>query len=152
MGGAVASWPARLRGLTLAEIRLLLEAQRDLLACQIAKWRRPVGELLDWNEVTGEQDVPTAPSLETLRSVGWAITRAAGYGVFRPQCLVRSLAIQRMLRRRGVTGSTIRIGVRLRDGEFNAHAWVEIGGLVIGDSRTHVDSFRRITDHRLVEL
>ncbi len=152
MGSAVASWQARLRGLSLTEIGLLLEAQRELLACQIAKWRRPVGELLDWNEVTGEQDVPTAPSVQALRSVGWAVTRAASYGVFRPKCLVRSLAIQRMLRRRGVAGSTIRIGVRLCNGEFNAHAWVEVGGLVIGDSRTHVDSFTRITDHRLVEL
>ena len=152
MGSAVASWQARLRGLTLAEIGLLLEAQRDLLACQVAKWRRPVGELLDWNDVTGQQDVALSARLQTLRSVGWAVTRAASYGVFRPQCLVRSLAIQRMLRRRGVSGSTIRIGVRLRDGEFNAHAWVEIGGVVIGDSPAHVETFTRITDHRLVEL
>lgn len=152
MASAVSSWPARLRGLTLREIGLLLEAQYDLAACQVAKWRRPVGRLLDWSNVTGEQEVQPAARLQTLRSIGWAVTRAASYGAFRPQCLVRSLAIQRMLRRRGIAGSTIRIGVRLRDGEFNAHAWVELGGLVIGDSRAHVESFTRITDHRLVEL
>ncbi len=148
----MSSWPARLRGLTGGELLLLLEAQRDLLACQLAKWRLPAGELLDWGSVTGNPAPAPAASLQTLRAVGWAVTRAASYGVFRPQCLVRSLAIQRMLQRRGVAGSTIRVGVRLRDGEFDAHAWVEVGPLVIGDSRTHVDSFTRVTDHRLVKL
>jgi len=149
---AVANWQARLRGLTMAEVGLLLEAQRDLLACQFAKWRRPVGELLNWKDASGEQAVPLTVSFQALRSIGWAVTRAARYGVFRPQCLVRSLAIQRMLARRGITGSTIRIGVRLHQGEFTAHAWVELAGLVIGDSRAHVETFTRITDHRLVEL
>ncbi|HEU5208100.1 MAG TPA: lasso peptide biosynthesis B2 protein [Longimicrobiales bacterium] len=152
MRAAVSSWPARLRGLTLQDMRLLLEAQRDLLACQLAKWLRPVGRLLDWENASTGEDVQPVASLQTLRAVGWAVTRAASYGVFRPQCLVRSLAIQRMLRRRGIAGSTIRIGVRLQDGAFSAHAWVEVGGLVIGDSRAHVESFTRITDHRLVQL
>lgn len=152
MASAVSSWPARLRGLTLREVGLLLEAQYDLLAGQLAKWTRPIGRLLDWSSITAEQEVQPVASLQTLRSVGWAVTRAANYGVFRPKCLVRSLAIQRMLRRRGIAGSTIRIGVRLREGEFNAHAWVELGDLVIGDSRAHVESFTRITDHRMVNL
>lgn len=152
MISVVAGWGARLRGLTLADVKLLLEAQRDLLSCQIAKWRRPVGELLDWGGSADESATTRQVGLQTVESVGWAITRAARYGVFRPQCLVRSLAIHRMLLRRGITDSTIRIGVRLRDGEFNAHAWVELDGIVIGDSRAHVESFTRITDHRLVEL
>lgn len=148
----VSGWGARWRGLTLTDVLLLLEAQRDLLSCQIAKWRRPVGELLDWDSSPNDTVVSVRVGAHTIQSVGWAITRASRYGVFRPQCLVRSLAIQRMLVRRGITETTIRIGVRLRDGEFSAHAWVELDGMVIGDSRAHVESFTRITDHRLVGL
>ncbi len=152
MSSAVAGWTWRLRRLSVRELLLLAEAQRDLLACQLAKWRRPVGELLDWS---GAPDLPDANGrihYREVEAVAWAVTRAAAYGLFRPRCLVRSLAIQRMLRRRGVRAGSLAIGVRLRDGAFEAHAWVELDGAVIGDSHQHVQTFTRITDHRLVEL
>src|SRR5690606_25498440 len=87
-----------------------------------------------------------------VEAVAWAVTRAASYGVFRPHCLVRSMAIQHMLRRRGIAAGGLRIGVRRRDGEFQAHAWFEIDGVVVGDSRQHVQTFPRVTDIRLVDF
>lgn len=144
-------WASRLRGLTRGEIRLLLEAQRELVACQLAKWRRPVGALLDWS---GPGPEPGTRSIRArdVEQVAWAVSRASAYGLFRPRCLVRSLAIQRMLRRRGITSSSLGIGVRVQQGSFEAHAWVELDGAIVGDTPAHVQSFTRITDHRLVEL
>lgn len=145
-------WLWRVRRVTARELWLLAEAQLVLLSCQVAKWRRPAGELIDWSTTEPSTLEPGRIDFRMVEAVAWAVTRAAAYGVFRPRCLVRSLAIQRMLRRRGIDSSTLNIGVRIRNGAFEAHAWVELDGLVVGDSRRHVQSFTRMTDHRLVEL
>ena len=47
-------------------------------------------------------------------------------------CLHRSLALWWMLGRRGLP-SHFRIGTRRQHGRFEAHAWVELGGVVISD-------------------
>lgn len=144
------TWQRRWSGVTFREIAALAEAQAVLLSCQLAKWRRPLGGLIEWGaEDGGSEDRLDGREIE---AVCWAVTRAARYGVFRPQCLVRSLAIQRMLRRRGIPAGSMRIGVRMRNGSFQAHAWVELRGAVLGDSPAHVRSFTQVTDLRLVEL
>jgi len=145
------AWGRRLRQVTLREVGLLAEAQAVLLSCQLAKMRRPVGQLLEWN--APEPDVITGPiDGRLVESVCWAVSRAHRFGVFRPKCLVRALAIQRMLRRRGIVTSRLQIGVRTLEGRFEAHAWVELGGAILGDSPQHVRQFTRVNDHRLVEL
>ena len=137
--------------MTASELRLLAEAQIVLTACQMARWRRPIGRLVGWN---GAAPTPGDSRVDwpLVQSVAWAVTRAARHGVFRPQCLVQSMAIQRMLRRRGVMTSSLNIGARMVDGVFQAHAWVELGSVVIGDSLHHVRTFTKVTDLRLVEL
>ena len=52
---------------------------------------------------------------------------AARFGPYRPGCLVRSLALQRLLRRSGIE-SRLRIGIRKQDATLDAHAWVEHEG------------------------
>jgi len=89
---------------------------------------------------------------DTITGVVWALTRAARYGVFRPKCLVRSMALERMLRRHGFEGGEIHIGVRLEEGDLKAHAWVEWDGRILGDDPRHVRTFVPATDLRLVEL
>jgi hypothetical protein len=74
-----------------------------------------------------------------------AINRAATYGPLRPRCLARSLGLQRMLERHGVPGSVVRIGVRLQEKEFFAHAWVELEGLPLGESAP-VETFVQLND------
>lgn len=146
---ALTVWRRRIGALTARDIGLLLEAQRDLIACQVRAWRTPVAELLDLETTPSEQQ---PVRLQDIQEVGWAVTRAAVYGVFRPKCLVRSLAIQRMLRRRGIPGGRLAVGVQVTAGGLKAHAWVELDGIIIGDSREYVETFTRITDHRLVKL
>jgi hypothetical protein len=46
---------------------------------------------------------------------------------FRGNCLSRSLTLWWLLRQQGLEG-TLRIGTRFKDGQFQAHAWVEYDG------------------------
>jgi hypothetical protein len=84
--------------------------------------------------------------LPEARRLALAIVRAARFGVFRPQCLVRSVALSRMLTRRGIGGAIVRVGVRRTSGEFLAHAWVELAGETLGDADEHVGTFVPLTN------
>ena len=79
-----------------------------------------------------------------------AINRAAAYGLFRPLCLVRSVALSRMLEAGGMHGSRICVGVRRVRGRFAAHAWVEYRGQVLGDKEQHVSTFLPLDDLQLL--
>ena len=56
-------------------------------------------------------------------------------------CLHRSLALWWLLERRGFD-SRLQFGARKRDGVFEAHAWVEHGGLVVSDDQAEHDYAR----------
>jgi hypothetical protein len=56
-----------------------------------------------------------------------------------------------MLDKRGITDSRVRVGVRRIDGEFGAHAWVELGQRVLGDDARHVSSFAQLLDVKVVK-
>lgn len=135
----------RLRGRDWAE---LLDAQLSLLRAQAQVYTRARGRLIDRND-EGGTEVENVAAAATARRLGVAVDRAARFGVFRPLCLVRSLALHQMLERRGIAGSRIRIGVRRDDGQLMAHAWVEYGGTVIGDRDFHVARFTELADVRL---
>lgn len=67
--------------------------------------------------------------------VWWArrlLQLALRYVPYRPNCLQRSLVLWWLLRQQGLDGE-FRIGVRLREGVFEAHAWVERKGRVLND-------------------
>jgi hypothetical protein len=51
---------------------------------------------------------------------------------FAHNCMHRSLALQRMLARRG-TAAQLRIGIGAKPNLFPGHAWLECGGTVIND-------------------
>jgi len=51
---------------------------------------------------------------------------------FAHNCMHRSLALQRMLARRG-TAAQLRIGIGAKPNLFPGHAWLECGGAVIND-------------------
>jgi len=58
----------------------------------------------------------------------------------RPNCLTRSVTLWWILRRRAVD-SALRIGVRTAGGQFEAHAWVELAGLVVNDDADIAERF-----------
>ena len=118
------------------EMRELAPAQLALLAAQCELWRRPVGRLVTADGVQAPT-VPAAPRPDVARRdaqrLAVAVRRAAAYGLFRPKCLARAIALHRMLERRGIRGSRVRVGVRRGRGTFAAHAWVELHGAALGE-------------------
>lgn len=73
----------------------------------------------------------TSSAVEEAR-VRRAILRAARYAPYRGNCLSQSLAVYWLLRRRGIAAE-LRIGARLDDRVFSAHAWVECEGRIVND-------------------
>ncbi|QQS47687.1 MAG: lasso peptide biosynthesis B2 protein [Acidobacteriota bacterium] len=65
--------------------------------------------------------------------ISWLVDIATRYGIFRANCLQRSLVLWLLLRQRGIQ-SEIHFGTRKNNGKFEAHAWVELDGLVLNDS------------------
>jgi hypothetical protein len=129
--------------------RDLAVAQWALLSAQALVLTRPVGSL---TSPGAEQGAPASPhSLAEAVRLARSVTWAARYGVFRPKCLVRSLALTRLLDRRGISGGVIRVGVRMQERDFDAHAWVELDGRILGDTEAHVGSFTRLPDLRVFE-
>lgn len=54
-------------------------------------------------------------------------------GIYRGNCLSRSIMLWILLRRQGIC-CELRFGSRIRDGEFQAHAWVEHNGIPVNAS------------------
>jgi hypothetical protein len=93
---------------------------------------------------------PTPEQRAAAARLALGVTRAAAYGVFRPLCLVRAVALHGLLERHGMPGSEVRVGVRWTEGKFAAHAWVEYGGAVLGDQESHVREFAELEDLQMV--
>jgi hypothetical protein len=124
----------------------LLQAQWLLVWAQFLIWVLPRGRLLRGaaSVATGTEQAGVDTVL--ARRLALAIARAAEHGVSRPACLVRAVALNRMLCKRGIEGGQVRIGVRMRGGTFAAHAWVELGDLILGDEEWHVSTFTTVED------
>lgn len=148
--GRGASWAPstlvdRLAARSRAEVGALVRAQWALVVAQLIVWTRPVGRLV--SDAAHDEVSRRPPNREAIR-LARSVRQVGRYGLFRPRCLVRSVAIQRVLSARGIHGSYIRIGVRRAGDRFAAHAWVELDGRVIGDDARSVGAFTRLLDVR----
>ena len=65
---------------------------------------------------------------------------AARNGPYQGNCLSQSLALWRLLHRRGVA-STLRIGARRSPAGLEAHAWIEYAGMPLNDTRDVAQRF-----------
>ena len=126
---------------------LLARAQAALWRARRLVRRRPQGELY---RDLAHRPGPALPADPVhgprVRRVGLAVDRVARLGLGRPLCLVRSLAYQSLLEAEGIPGSSIAVGVRKRNGRFEAHAWVEWNGAVVGEDPSYVATFSPLTD------
>jgi hypothetical protein len=140
-------------------VRLRREDWADLLAAQLAVcraqllvWTRRRGALLARESPAVVLPVPPAstalPPRDVLR-LALAVSRAAQYGLFRPTCLVRSVALQQLLARRGFPDSALRVGIRRENGRLRAHAWVEYAGTVLGDDAWLAGQFAALARLRM---
>jgi hypothetical protein len=121
----------RLRALSGAERRLLVEAALLLAVIRAALWLLPFEGVRRVTRRLGRppRRRPSVDGADEARLV-WAVG-AAGRGLPRITCLVRALAAQALLARHG-RASELRLGVARRpDGAFAAHAWLEREGRVL---------------------
>ena len=135
------------------EWRDVWRAQWALLVAHLFVRRRPPGQLTsraDAAESDQAGDPPSNAVRGRAHALGAAVRRAAKYGVFRPACLVRSIALQRLLLADGIAGATIRVGVKQSEAGMDAHAWVELGDDVIGDTAAHVRQYAPLDDLSVV--
>jgi hypothetical protein len=137
-----------------AEWSDLIEAQIAIIAAQFLVWTRPLGRFVSDAPISsiGDREPVSARSRQWRDAfrTARAVRRAANYGVIRPKCLVRAVALTRMLEKRGIYGSRVRVGVQRENGQFAAHAWVELGQRVLGDDARHVATFARLLDVQAV--
>ena len=89
-----------------------------------------VGRTMSW---ATRRERPGPPSNEDaiVRDLARAVNRTERHSPIPGTCLSRSLALQWLLARRGIT-TVLRLGGRIADGLLEAHAWVEHDGAVVG--------------------
>jgi hypothetical protein len=77
---------------------------------------------------------PLGPArIETAREIARIQQAVSRHLVFNASCLEQSLVLWWLAARRGIPAE-LRIGARKQAGRFEAHAWVELGNLVLNDS------------------
>ena len=133
----------KLLRLSAPEWHALAQAQAALLWAQLLLWTQPRGRLFR-APASGEPANPSGSLAPEVRQLALAVARVAEYGLYRPSCLVRSLALHRLLAAHGLRGGVLRVGARLSSGRFAAHAWVEYDGHVLGDEDWHVRQFAEL--------
>ena len=136
--------------LSAVDRRLLLEAMIVLPSVGIGlRWfgmNRLFGlmrAVAGWRAGSALAPDPQAEALRARRLLG----AAARNGLYAGNCLSRSATFWWLLRSRGVQ-SELRIGVRKRNGEFDAHAWVECDGIVLNDRTERLEDYVAF-DHAL---
>ncbi|RYH07503.1 lasso peptide biosynthesis B2 protein [Tropicimonas sp. IMCC6043] len=110
------------------DIRLVPIAAAELLRARVLLALRPGRVALTLLD-TGPGATPLEPAERAwLEGLRWALGGCAKWLPFRTDCLVRSAAGGRILRRRGLPFRThLQVG-RLPSGAFEAHAWIECDG------------------------
>jgi Transglutaminase-like superfamily len=73
------------------------------------------------------------------RAIRWAEYTTPG----RLTCLQRTMALHRLLARRGVA-TRPQIGVRKQGGELQAHAWLEYQGRIVNSSVAHCRQYQAL--------
>lgn len=66
----------------------------------------------------------------------WMVNAADRHGLVHPSCLAKSLTLWWLLARQGIS-SHLRIGIHKEKESFQAHAWVERGGISLNESDEH---------------
>jgi hypothetical protein len=131
----------KIRALDWLEWRIILFSLLWLpwcaLSLRLRGFRRTRQALLVGSAQTQIQD-PDANQLALARRIARAVDLAAIYGMFRANCLQRSLVLCRQLHLRGLPHE-LKWGASLVERDFSAHAWVECGDVVIND-RQDIDN------------
>ena len=83
------------------------------------------------------------PDPDRGRAVAAAVDAGLGLVPMAKTCMRRSLTLSRELQRLGVTG-VVHLGVRHRDGAVEAHAWVQVGDVVVNDEPDELATYTEL--------
>jgi Transglutaminase-like superfamily len=129
--------------LNSAERRLLFEASIVLVAYRVALWLFPWSRVRELRPLSEK----SRAGRFTVERLEWAV-RAASRPIPRATCLTQALALHRLLARAGYS-SSIQIGVGKTPARgFEAHAWVEHGGMTLLSSASEVAHYSRLSTRR----
>ena len=128
---------ANVASLRFDEWRVLAEAVVTLMVVRLALPMVGFPKLLAW-ATRPSPDAGAEWSRERVERTAWVVGLCGRLA--RVRCLTRSLALARVLARRGVA-TDIRIGVLTVDGKLLAHAWVEWRGRALNDDNRRLQGF-----------
>jgi Transglutaminase-like superfamily len=131
--------------------RDLALAQWLLLLAQLRLRTRAAGSLVGGGARTESPSAGRPLDRATVQRAAWAVDRVVAFGPLRARCLARAITLRELLDRRGIDEAVVRVGVRKVDGRFDAHAWVELRGHVIGEHAEHVRQFTVFSGLTLVD-
>ena len=121
---------ARWRGLSFQEKKLLLSMVLQLplisAALRIFGFNRSHAWLLGHSQ-NAEFIHPDAATLQTAERLAELANIAGRRGAVTATCLRQAMLLQWWLRRRGLDAK-LKLGARIDQGQFDAHAWVELEG------------------------
>jgi transglutaminase superfamily protein len=115
-----------LRGFALESAGALILTWLGLRSLGFRRWQRLVSRLTPAAPGTSKISESLLDRCRAMARVEQSVARRLP---FRSNCLDQSLALWWMLRRRGVAAK-MHIGGRKEDANFEAHAWVEVGGYI----------------------
>ena len=128
------------RQLSPADWLILAEAWWTLLGFRLVlRWIRIEAPSAPADSLPDEAG-PLPDHLSRAQRTGRLLGLAARGHILPMTCLVRALALRRLLARRGIP-SRLRIGAGRSGGGFHAHAWAEVQGRAVGEPADLSDRF-----------
>ena len=116
---------------------VLTEALATLAVVEIALRAMEFPRVLSWAKRSSTIGSVSMSQAE-LKRVAWLLGAASRLAGLR--CLTQSVALLRLLSRRGVVADLC-IGVRTENGRLEAHAWVECMGRAVNDNAGNLQRF-----------
>lgn len=123
------------RGLTLREVALFVEAGVTILEARYRLSRSSIDQMRGWVVIEAHKRRTIDDRASLLLAFRRAALRLGG------TCLVRALALQRILSKRGYP-SELRIGVARTAKGFEAHAWLVDGTEILVGAGQEANEFR----------
>jgi len=122
---------ARSRGIALEAAAALVATWAGLRLIGFRRWKALLVRLTPH---PSQLKAPSEPArIATAQEIACIQQSASRHLIFHASCLEQSLVLWWLLDRRGIPAE-LRIGARKEAGRFEAHAWIELGSVVLNDS------------------
>lgn len=127
------------RGLAWAERLMLLQAAALIVCARL--WLPRIDFRAQPGTVAERRSIPlSAAELTRVRTIAHLVGIASNHCPQPVTCLPRSLALWWLLRWHGIP-CELRLGATHRDGQLDAHAWVQCAGAPLGEEPAHLSRY-----------